>query len=28
MFVVSESNLLRLVETGVLPPKELRSWRI
>jgi hypothetical protein len=28
MSVVSESNLLRLVETGVLPPKELRSWRI
>jgi hypothetical protein len=28
MSVVSESNLLRLVDVGVLPPKELCSWRI
>jgi hypothetical protein len=28
MSVVSESNLLHIVETGVLPPKELCSWRI
>jgi hypothetical protein len=28
MFVVSEADLLHLVETGVLPPKELCSWRI
>jgi hypothetical protein len=26
--VVSESDLLRLVDVGVLPPKELCSWRI
>jgi hypothetical protein len=28
MFVVSESDLLHLVDVGVLPPKELCSWRI
>jgi hypothetical protein len=28
MFVVSESDLLHLVNVGVLPPKELCSWRI
>jgi hypothetical protein len=28
MSVVSESNLLRLVDVGVVPPKELCSWRI
>jgi hypothetical protein len=28
MSVVSESNLLHLVDVGVLPPKELYSWRI
>jgi hypothetical protein len=28
MSVVSESDLLRLVDVGVLPPKELCSWRI
>jgi hypothetical protein len=28
MSIVSESDLLHLVETGVLPPKELCSWRI
>jgi hypothetical protein len=28
MSVVSESNLLHLVDVGVLPPKELCSWRI
>jgi hypothetical protein len=28
MFVVSESDLLHLVSIGVLPPKELYSWRI
>jgi hypothetical protein len=28
MFVVSESDLLHLVSIGVLPPKELCSWRI
>jgi hypothetical protein len=28
MSVVSESNLLYLIKTGVLPPKELCSWRI
>jgi hypothetical protein len=28
MFVVSESDLLDLVGVGVLPPKELYSWRI
>jgi hypothetical protein len=28
MFVISESDLLHLVEIGVLPPKELCSWRI
>jgi hypothetical protein len=28
MSVVSESDLLRLVNVGVLPPKELCSWRI
>jgi hypothetical protein len=28
MFVVSESDLLRLVDVGVLPPKELYSWWI
>jgi hypothetical protein len=28
MFVVSESDILRLVDVGVLPPKELCSWRI
>jgi hypothetical protein len=28
MSIISESDLLRLVETGVLPPKELCSWRI
>jgi hypothetical protein len=28
MFVVLESDLLRLVDVGVLPPKELCSWRI
>jgi hypothetical protein len=28
MFVVSESDLLHLVFIGVLPPKELCSWRI
>jgi hypothetical protein len=27
-FIVSETDLLRLVEVGVLPPKELCSWRI
>jgi hypothetical protein len=28
MSVISESNLLHLVSVGVLPPKELCSWRI
>jgi hypothetical protein len=28
MSVVSESNLLHLISVGVLPPKELCSWRI
>jgi hypothetical protein len=28
MSVVSESDLLHLVSNGVLPPKELCSWRI
>jgi hypothetical protein len=28
MSVVSESDLLHLVDVGVLPPKELYSWRI
>jgi hypothetical protein len=28
MSVVSESDLLRLVDVGVLPPKEFCSWRI
>jgi hypothetical protein len=28
MSVVSESDLLHLVSIGVLPPKELCSWRI
>ena len=28
MSVVSESDLLCLVDVGVLPPKELCSWRI
>jgi hypothetical protein len=28
MSVVSKSNLLHLVDVGVLPPKELCSWRI
>jgi hypothetical protein len=28
MSVVSESDVLHLVETGVLPPKEPCSWRI
>jgi hypothetical protein len=28
MSVISEAGLLHLVETGVLPPKELCSWRI
>jgi hypothetical protein len=28
MSIVSESDLLHLVKTGVLPPKELCSWRI
>jgi hypothetical protein len=28
MSVVSEADLLHLIETGVLPPKELCSWRI
>jgi hypothetical protein len=28
MFVVSESDLLHLVDVGILPPKELCSWRI
>jgi hypothetical protein len=28
MFVISEFDLLRLVDAGVLPPKELCSWRI
>jgi hypothetical protein len=28
MSVVSESNLLHLVDVGILPPKELCSWRI
>jgi hypothetical protein len=28
MSIVSESDLLRLVDVGVLPPKELCSWRI
>jgi hypothetical protein len=28
MSIISESDLLHLVETGVLPPKELCSWRI
>jgi hypothetical protein len=28
MFVVSESDLLHLISIGVLPPKELFSWRI
>jgi hypothetical protein len=28
MFIVSESDLLHLVSIGVLPPKELCSWRI
>jgi hypothetical protein len=28
MSVISESDLFYLVETGVLPPKELCSWRI
>jgi hypothetical protein len=28
MPIISESDLFHLVETGVLPPKELCSWRI
>jgi hypothetical protein len=28
MSIVSESDLLHLVDVGVLPPKELCSWRI
>jgi hypothetical protein len=28
MFIISESDLFHLVETRVLPPKELCSWRI
>jgi hypothetical protein len=28
MCVVSESDLLHLVDVGVLPPKELCSWQI
>ena len=28
MYVVSESDLLHLVSIGVLPPRELCSWRI
>jgi hypothetical protein len=28
MSIISESDLLHLVETGVLPPKELCSWQI
>jgi hypothetical protein len=28
MSIIYESHLLHLVETGVLPPKELCSWRI
>jgi hypothetical protein len=28
MSIISESNLLRLIEIGVLLPKELCSWRI
>jgi hypothetical protein len=28
MTIISKSDLLHLVETGVLPPKELCSWRI
>jgi hypothetical protein len=28
MSVVSESDLLHLVDVGILPPKELCSWRI
>ena len=28
MSIISKSDLLHLVETGVLPPKELCSWRI
>jgi hypothetical protein len=28
MSVISESDLLHLVDVGVLPPKELYSWRI
>jgi hypothetical protein len=28
MSIISESDLLHLVEIGVLPPKELYSWRI
>jgi hypothetical protein len=28
MSVISEFDLLRLVDVGVLPPKELCSWRI
>jgi hypothetical protein len=28
MFVVSESDLLHFISIGVLPPKELCSWRI
>jgi hypothetical protein len=28
MFVISESDLLHLVDVGVLLPKELCSWRI
>ena len=28
MSIISESDLLHIVETGVLPPKELCSWRI
>jgi hypothetical protein len=28
MSIISKSDLFHLVETGVLPPKELCSWRI
>jgi hypothetical protein len=28
MYVVSKSDLLHLVETGILPPKEPCSWQI
>jgi hypothetical protein len=27
MYIISESDLLHLIEIGVLPPKELCSWR-